>query len=157
MDGSTMRRVLIRRLEERDLDSVEAIEAASRPSAAHWPRETYLAPADSPMCAWVAEEAGEIAGFALARYAGGEMEILNLAVAHSARRQGTARALIQAALNEGAARGAARAFLEVRESNAAALAFYAALGFTPAGRRPKYYRDPVEDALLLSVPLPLAL
>jgi [ribosomal protein S18]-alanine N-acetyltransferase len=148
--------VPIRRLEERDLDSVEAIEAASRPWASHWPREAYFAPADSAMCAWVAEQAGEIAGFALARCAGGEMEILNLAVAQPARRQGVGRALIQAALAEGASRGATRAFLEVRESNAAALAFYASLGFVAGGKRPGYYRDPVEDALLLTVPLPTA-
>ena len=154
MDGSMRRPVLVRRLEERDLDSVEAIQAASRPWAAHWPRGAYFAPADSAMCAWVAEQAGEIAGFALARCAGGEMEILNLAVAQSSCRQGTGGALIRAALGEGAARGAARAFLEVRESNAAALAFYASLGFAPAGRRPRYYHDPVEDALVLSVPLP---
>ncbi|HKO03502.1 MAG TPA: ribosomal protein S18-alanine N-acetyltransferase [Candidatus Acidoferrales bacterium] len=149
--------MLIRRMEERDLDSVEAIETAARPWAAHWTREAYFAPADMAMCAWVADHAGEIAGFVLARYAGGEMEILNLAVARDARRKGTGRALVRAAINQGAARGAARAFLEVRESNAAALAFYASLGFAPAGRRSGYYRDPVEDALLLTVPLPLAL
>jgi ribosomal-protein-alanine N-acetyltransferase len=146
--------VWIRRLEAGDLDSVMAIEAASHPWAAHWTREAYLTPHDPGMCAWVAERAGEIAGFALARYAGGEMEILNLAVAEAARRNGAGRALVRAAIEEGAARGAAQAFLEVRESNAAALAFYASLGFTPVGRRPGYYRDPVEDALILAVPLP---
>jgi len=148
--------MLIRRMEERDLDFALAIQDEAHPWAAHWTPEAYLAPPDSPMCAWVAERAGEIAGFALARFAGGEMEILNLAVAQAARRQGTGRALVRAAINEGAARGAARAFLEVRESNATALAFYASLGFAPAGRRPEYYRNPVEDALVLSVPLPLA-
>ena len=78
------------------------------------------------------------------------MEILNLAVDPAKRRLGAGRALAQAALAEGAARGAARAFLEVRESNAAALAFYARLGFSVAGRRPDYYRDPQEAAILMA-------
>jgi ribosomal-protein-alanine N-acetyltransferase len=40
-------------------------------------------------------------------------------------------------------------FLEVRESNAAARALYASRRFEVAGRRSKYYRKPVEDALVL--------
>lgn len=151
----------IRRMEERDLDFVLAIQDEAHPWAAHWTPEAYLSPHDSGMCAWVAERAGEIAGFALARFAGGEMEILNLAVAQASRRLGMGRALIRATLDEGAARsrgfGTARAFLEVRESNASALAFYVSLGFAPAGRRPGYYRNPEEDALILTVPLSPAL
>jgi ribosomal-protein-alanine N-acetyltransferase len=40
-------------------------------------------------------------------------------------------------------------FLEVRESNGGARALYASRGFEVAGRRAKYYRKPVEDALVL--------
>jgi len=147
-------RIAVRRLEPRDLDAVAAIEAASRPWVAHWTPDAYLSSADKGMCAWVAENGGRVAGFILARYAGGEMEILNLAVARHARRLGTGRALVRAATGEGATRGAAQAFLEVRESNAAGLAFYASLGFAQAGRRPNYYSDPAEAALILTVPLP---
>ena len=43
--------------------------------------------------------------------------------------------------------------LEVRASNAAALAVYRALGFAATGRRPRYYADPPEDALLLQLRL----
>ena len=146
--------VSVRRLEARDLDSVLAIEVAARPWTSQWTREAYLAPPNTGMCAWVAERAGRIAGFALARYVGGEMEILNLAVAEAERRNGAGRALVRAALEEGATHGAAQAFLEVRESNTAALAFYTSLGFAEAGRRARYYRDPVEAALILAVPLP---
>jgi ribosomal-protein-alanine N-acetyltransferase len=53
-----------------------------------------------------------------------------------------------------AARGARMAFLEVRETNAAAVAFYRGLGFDPIGRRPAYYADTGEDALLLFRGLP---
>lgn len=78
------------------------------------------------------------------------MEILNLAVEPAARGKGTGRALIRQAALEGVARGAVQVFLEVRESNSAARAFYARLGFTETGRRPAYYREPDEAAVLLA-------
>jgi ribosomal-protein-alanine N-acetyltransferase len=43
--------------------------------------------------------------------------------------------------------------LEVRAGSAGAAALYAGLGFTQAGRRPRYYRDPDEDALIMRLPL----
>jgi ribosomal-protein-alanine N-acetyltransferase len=46
--------------------------------------------------------------------------------------------------------------LEVRESNSAALALYASRGFAAVGRRRRYYRDPIEDGLLLRADLPVA-
>ena len=146
--------VTVRPLEPRDLEAVVAIESAALPWAAHWTPESYFSASDSGMQAWVAEQGGRVAGFVLARYLGAEMEILNLAVAEPARRVGVGRGLVNAALAEGETRGASSAFLEVRESNAAALTFYAALGFNAAGRRPHYYQNPVEDALVLALPLP---
>ena len=43
--------------------------------------------------------------------------------------------------------------LEVRASNQQATAFYRALGFAESGRRLRYYADPVEDAVLMSLRL----
>lgn len=146
--------VTVRGLEARDLDAVLEIERAALPWAAQWTPDSYLSAPDGGMRAWVAERGDLVAGFVLARYACGEMEVLNLAVTEGARRTGVGDALVRAALEEGEARGASQAFLEVRESNAGALGFYAALGFTAVGRRKGYYQAPVEDALILSVPLP---
>jgi len=50
-------------------------------------------------------------------------------------------------------RGTREVFLEVRESNAVALSLYRELGFEQTGRRPNYYRDPVEAALLVHLKL----
>jgi len=47
----------------------------------------------------------------------------------------------------------AELLLELRASNLPALAFYRSLGFTEAGRRPRYYHDPIEDALLMRLRL----
>lgn len=80
-------------------------------------------------------------GFVLARAAGGEAEILTLAVRPLARRRGLGRALVAAALAQARDAGAAALFLEVGVENPAALALYAGLGFVQVGRRKGYYRD----------------
>jgi ribosomal-protein-alanine N-acetyltransferase len=87
-------------------------------------------------------------GFVLARAAGGEAEILTLAVLPAARRQGVGAALLAAALAGAAVRGAAAMFLEVAAGNVAALGLYRRLGFAEVGRRRRYYADGA-DALVL--------
>lgn len=88
-------------------------------------------------------------GFLLARVAADEAEILTLAVAPPARRQGVGGALLAAALVHALAAGAATMFLEVSVANTAARALYAAAGFAESGRRRRYYADG-SDALVLS-------
>ena len=83
-------------------------------------------------------------GLALARRAGGEVELLTLAVAPAARRQGIGRALVAAVL--AAADGPV--FLEAAADNEAALALYAQAGFVPCGRRRDYY-SAGRDAIVL--------
>jgi ribosomal-protein-alanine N-acetyltransferase len=60
-----------------------------------------------------------------------------------------ARALLLEVLDAARREGATRATLEVRASNAAALELYAGLAFEQRGRRPRYYTNPEEDALIL--------
>lgn len=91
-------------------------------------------------------------GFVLARAAGGEAEIITLAVQPAARRRGLGRRLVDDAAAFAAALGAEALFLEVEEGNAAALALYAALGFRRVGRRPGYY-GAGRDAAVLRRPL----
>jgi ribosomal-protein-alanine N-acetyltransferase len=88
-------------------------------------------------------------GHVIGRVVVDEGEILTLAVLPERRRRGIAVQLLRAALRDMAGRGVGRVWLEVRASNVAAQALYAAEGFVPAGRRRGYYRDPVEDALVL--------
>ncbi|MFN9454728.1 MAG: ribosomal protein S18-alanine N-acetyltransferase [Gemmatimonadota bacterium] len=88
-------------------------------------------------------------GFVALRTMADEGEILNVAVAPAARRSGVGRALVRHALASAAAAGAFSVFLEVRPSNAAALTLYRSFGFVEVGRRHRYYRAPVEDALVL--------
>jgi [ribosomal protein S18]-alanine N-acetyltransferase len=90
----------------------------------------------------------EGAGLILARVAAEEAEILTLAVAPAARRQGQGVALLAGAMTVARIRGAEAMFLEVAAGNAAALALYGGFGFTEVGRRRRYYPDG-SDALVL--------
>lgn len=96
---------------------------------------------------------GRLAGYAFCSAAGGEGEILNLAVAPAHRRQGVGRLLLEACLDWLVARDAARVYLEVRRSNGAAIAMYGARGFETTGVRRGYYRKPTEDAVTMALDL----
>jgi Fur family ferric uptake transcriptional regulator len=85
-----------------------------------------------------------------------EAEILTLGVAQERRRIGIAARLIDTLCRVASRRGARHLHLEVAESNDAARALYAGLGFQELGRRRGYYeRDgaPPEDALNLRLSL----
>jgi ribosomal-protein-alanine N-acetyltransferase len=91
----------------------------------------------------------------LARVAGGEAEILTLAVAPYARGRGLGRALLCAAIAQAERAGAEEMFLEVGSDNPAARALYAGLGFVNVGARKAYYRG--RDAAVLRLSLPAEL
>lgn len=81
------------------------------------------------------------AGFAIARVAADEAELLSIGVIARFRRLGVATELLSHVIDHATGCGARRLFLEVAEDNHAAQALYAAHGFTMVGRRPDYYRS----------------
>lgn len=95
-------------------------------------------------------------GFIMAWAAGGDSEILTLAVTPEARRKGVGASLVSAAGVAALMRGAATMHLEVAVSNEAARGLYAKLGYVEAGRRGGYYAGAsgAEDALVLRRDLP---
>ena len=97
----------------------------------------------------VAETVDGVVGYVVTREAADEGEILNLAVAPAWHHRGVGRALVARVLAALAGRGVTRVFLEVRASNVAARALYEGAGFHEVGRRTRYYRRPVEDAVVL--------
>ena len=139
--------VTVRRMSASDVSAAHSILEES-PEASIWPREALLESA-SLGNAWAAELNGRVAGILIGRVAADEFEILNLAVGKGCRRRGVASQLVNSALEGSRAAGARQAYLEVRASNEGGIAFYARMGFRACGRRPNYYRNPVEDAVLL--------
>jgi ribosomal-protein-alanine N-acetyltransferase len=147
----------IRVMTEADLDAVLAI-AAALPSAPHWPRDAYEAALEAETwpqrIALVAESAGSVIGFAVAVLVAGEGEVESIAVSPGWQRRGIGAELLQALQRALAAEGAVAIVLEVRASNRAAANLYAQAGFREVGRRGGYYRDPVEDAVLMQLEIP---
>ena len=80
-----------------------------------------------------------------------EVRLMNLAVIESMRHRGIARSLVSTALQTGMSQSAHRAVLEVRASNRAAQRLYQGFGFSQTAVRPKYYTNPVEDAVLMEL------
>lgn len=78
-----------------------------------------------------------------------EAHITILAVHPQYHRQGLGQVLLYSLLKTASDRGLERATLEVRASNQAAISLYQKFGFKTAGRRPRYYKDNDEDALIL--------
>ncbi len=78
-----------------------------------------------------------------------ELEIYNIAVAAAHRRDRIGSKLLEALLEMAARENVRRISLEVRKSNEAAVFFYRKHRFESLGLRRNFYRDPVEDALLM--------
>jgi ribosomal-protein-alanine N-acetyltransferase len=130
----------IRRGEAGDLAAIDAIQQAS-PETPRWNPSDYL-----EYDLLVAVCGNHLVGFLASRkLAGGELEILNLAVAPDFRRRGIARSLWRNLLDS----FSGSIFLEVRESNQPARTLYQSLGFQEVGRRPAYYGPPPETAIVM--------
>lgn len=84
----------------------------------------------------------QLSGFVMIRRAGDEAEVLSVVTAQGSRRQGQARALLQASLARLQHLGVHSLFLEVAEVNHAAVGLYQSIGFGVVGRRAGYYPMP---------------
>ena len=136
----------VRALDTGDIPRVLGIQAVC-PEAASWSEADYRRLEGWECSSWrtiVAVKDEQIAGF-LTYTETGDLEILNLAVDPDHRRQGVAGILVRKLLQQ----IDGPLFLEVRAGNRPALSLYKKLGFAQAGRRRSYYRNPVEDAVIM--------
>ena len=109
-----------------------AIHGDAFPPGERWGAPAFASLLATPGAFGLLHEGG---GFILLRQAGGEAEVLTIAVAPAFRRRGFARALLMAAV----ARVDGPVFLEVAADNAAALGLYRNSGFILCGQRRDYY------------------
>ena len=132
------------------LDDLAAIHAASFTTPAPWSADQIAATLAAPGAFLLTAPQG----FLIGRVIADEAELLTLAVAPAARRQGSGAVLVARFARAAAERGAATAFLEVAADNTAAQALYAGAGWQRAGLRRGYYRRPdgaaALDALILT-------
>ena len=115
-----------------------------------WSEKSIATELTSKLSCWLVAMEGEtLVGYVGSQSVLGESDMMNIAVHPEHRRKGIAEALVTSLVMELTARGNHSLMLEVRPSNTPAITLYEKLGFTQVGRRPNYYRNPKEDALIL--------
>ena len=135
-----------------DIETVTALEAEIFPDA--WPRSAFEDIIDEDTwSALVAERGGEIIGYGCYLVVLDEAHLANIAVMPSYRRKSVAKHILNHILGDIKQKHCRIILLEVRVSNDGARAFYERFGFEELYRRKGYYRDPVEDALVMARPV----
>jgi [ribosomal protein S18]-alanine N-acetyltransferase len=138
----------IRQLGYSDLPQVISVER--RAFSAPWSLAMFVLELSKPsgLClAAVDAHTSKLVGYlVLSRY-DTVWHLMNIAVDPLRRREGIARGMLEEMFER--AGPDEQYTLEVRTSNAPAIALYEHYGFRPAGRRPRYYRDTGEDAVIM--------
>lgn len=103
---------------------------------------------EGAMCFSAIDE-GEVVAYVIGRLIAPEGEIYRVAVKPEKRKRGIAYRLLDYAVKTSRGKGLERLFLEVRSKNIPAINLYTAYGFTEIGVRKNYYKDPVDDAIVM--------
>ena len=140
---------VIRFMRLKDVDQVAGIEEAT--FARPWSRESFRQELTRNAVAryLVADEDGQILGYAGAWVILDESHITNIAVREDARGRGLGKRLTADLLQILSNLGASYATLEVRVSNIRAQNLYKSMGFVSVEKRKRYYEDNNEDAFLM--------
>ncbi len=148
--------VRLTRMTARHLRGAAAVEEAV--AARPWPLAVLARELEDPaqrryLVALAPREEGAarraVVGFGGVQHRPDAAHVTNLAVAPAWQGHGLGQRLLSALLAHVARAGWGPVTLEVREGNAAARALYAAAGFVEAGRRPRYYTQPPDDAIIM--------
>ncbi len=142
---------LLRPMRHADIDAVMELEYAVFGAEA-WSRQMLAGELDQQPASryyLVAEEDGQVAGYAGLLGAGWQGDVLTLAVAADRWGQGIGTALLRALLAEAARRGCTEVFLEVRTDNSRAQELYRRHDFAEIGIRRGYYQPSGADALVM--------
>ena len=134
-------------------DVPDVIDLDQKSFSLPWPERSFrfeLTANPASRC-WVADFDGKIVGMVVVWLIIDEAHVATLATHPDFRRQGIGTKLLAHALRHMIDEGARSSFLEVRESNSSAQAMYRKFGYEASGRRPRYYKDNNEDAILMNL------
>jgi len=137
-----------------DIEPILPVERDLFPYDAWTAEQFWSELAGVPGTRWyvVAEDAGELVGYAGLAGAGGEGDVQTVAVRRSRHGSGVGSLLLDALLAEAERRGCGRLFLEVRADNAVAIALYRGRGFDRVAVRRGYYADGSDALVMRRVP-----
>jgi ribosomal-protein-alanine N-acetyltransferase len=145
--------LVLESLRTSDLPEVCAIEQEA--FTAPWSASLYERELQNRLAHYfvLREENGtrRILGYAGLSFLVDEAHLMTIAVRKEERGRGYGELLLTHAIATASARGVDQMTLEVRVSNTVAQALYRKYGFAIVGRRKRYYVDPPEDALLMTV------
>src|ERR1044071_8246105 len=144
-------KLTIRKMTLEDVPSV--IDLDQKSFRLPWPERSFrfeLSANPASRC-WVAELDGKIVGTIVVWLIIDEAHVATIATHPDFRRRGIGTRLLAYALRHLIEEGARSSFLEVRESNTGAQEMYRKFGYEATGRRPHYYRDNNEDAILMNL------
>ena len=131
-----------------DAPALALLESACFPEDP-WSPASLSSHLSEPLClTCLMEDGGRVIGYAAGRSLAPEAEVYRVAVLPDCRRRGVGIALLSALELRAATLGCDRFFLEVRASNTPARRLYESLGYREIGIRRRYYRSPLEDAVL---------
>ena len=131
-----------------DIPAVAAIE--NELFSDPWPVTIFQSDVTSEFSRlWVVEFGDEIAAYAVLGIGYLEGHLNNIAVTQKYQRKNIAKKLLTYILEFCIRQDFERILLEVRPSNEAAISLYRSFGFVDLDRRRNYYRDPVEDCLVM--------
>lgn len=141
--------VSIRQMKVEDAAAIAEMEHQTFSDA--WSEKAILDTLRNPktICL-VAEKIGKIVGYCIVYTADDEADIARIAVLKESRRFGIASELIHALDVICWENQIQIIMLDVRVSNDDARTFYEKHGFTQDGIRENYYKNPIEDAILMS-------
>lgn len=138
---------LIVRLEREHIPEVAQIERSCFPDP--WSEEALELLLEDRCAGLVATVDGRVAAYGGMMIVLDEAHVLNIATHPDFRRQGLARAVIEALEALAAERGASYLYLEVREKNSAARALYNSVGWRAVGLRKNFYSHPIDNAVIM--------
>lgn len=149
---STNQHVSVDLMKKEDLPEILAIERASFPTP--WTEGMFLdeirtTHAQCLIIKIEIEGKTFIAAYIIFWFVADEVHLHNLAVRNEFRRQGLAYNMMNLMKDIAAQVGITRQTLEVRESNQGAINLYRKCGFVVKGKRPHYYTDTHEAALIM--------
>jgi ribosomal-protein-alanine N-acetyltransferase len=133
-------------------DMVEAVAALEAVCfSTPWSEASIRSELENPYSIWlVALEEEKLAGYLGVQFGPDGGDIMTIATDPEFRGRGVGKRLLKTMVQKLQEKNLQWLTLEVRPSNAPALKLYEAFGFRQVGRRPNYYKNPREDALLLT-------